>query len=130
MDRRSRALFLLLVAAQAVHSIEEYFTRLFDALAPARMVSEALGFDRASGFVIANTALVGFGLWCYFARIRPGHRAARGFAWFWALLETANGIAHGALALAAGGYFPVLATAPLLLALGLCLGWRLATSAR
>lgn len=115
MEGRSRTLFLLLIAAQAAHSIEEYLTRLYDALAPARAVSEALGFDRATGFVLANALLVGFGLWCYFARVRPGRAGARGFAWFWALLETANGLAHGALALAAGGYFPGLATAPLLI---------------
>lgn len=130
MDGRSRLLFLLLIAAQAAHSVEEYFTRLFDVLAPARAVSEALGFDRATGFVIANAALVGFGLWCYFARIRPGAPSARGFAWFWALLETANGVAHGGLALAAGGYFPGLATAPLLLGLGLALAWSLAGDRR
>ena len=119
MDGRSRALFALLIAAQAVHSVEEYFTRLYDVLAPARAVSEALGFDRSAGFIVANTALVGFGLWCYLARVRRGRPGARAFAWFWALLETANGLAHGGLALAAGGYFPGLATAPLLLALGL-----------
>ena len=119
MDGRSRILFALLIAAQAAHSTEEYLTRLYDVLAPARAVSEALGFDRSIGFLIANAALIGFGLWCYFARVRPGRRGARGFAWFWALLETANGLAHGGLALAAGGYFPGLATAPLLLALGL-----------
>jgi len=128
MDRRSRLLFLLLIAAQTAHSIEEYCTRLFDRLAPARAVSEAIGFDRPTGFVIANTALIGFGLWCYLARVRPGRGAARGLAWFWAVLETANGLAHAGLALAAGGYFPGLATAPLLLALGLGLAWSLAAA--
>lgn len=128
MDRRSRRLFPLLIAAQAAHSAEEYLTRLYDVLAPARAVSDALGFDRSSGFVIANAALVGFGLWCYLARVRPGRGAARGLAWFWAALETANGLAHAGLALAAGGYFPGLATAPLLLGLGLALGWSLAAA--
>jgi hypothetical protein len=60
------------------------------------------------------------------ARVRPGHRSARAFAWFWALLEIANGLAHAALALAAAGYFPGLATAPLVLAVGGALAWRLA----
>ena len=125
MERRGRTLFLLLIAAQAGHSTEEYLTRLYDVLAPARAVSEALGFDRAAGFIVANAALVGFGLWCYFARVRAGHGAARGFAWFWALLEIANGLAHCALALAAGGYFPGLATAPLLITIALGLAWAL-----
>jgi hypothetical protein len=125
MDSRARLAFALLLAAQAVHSIEEYCLRLYDVLAPARAVSEALVVDRQLGFAIANAALIGFGLWCYFARIRRDHRSARIYAWFWALLEIANALVHGALAMAAGGYFPGLATAPLLLAAGLHLVWRL-----
>jgi hypothetical protein len=125
MDARTRLAFLLLICAQALHSVEEYLFRLYDVLAPARAVSEALGVDRQLGFAVANAALIGFGLWCYCARVRPGHGSARGFAWFWALLEIANALAHGALAIAAGGYFPGLATAPLLLAAGLHLVWRL-----
>jgi hypothetical protein len=125
MDERTRIAFLLLIGAQALHSIEEYRFRLYDVLAPARAVSEALGVDRQLGFAVANAALIGFGLWCYFARVRPDHGWGRGFAWFWALLEIANALAHGALAIAAGGYFPGLATAPLLLAAGLHLVWRL-----
>jgi hypothetical protein len=125
MDRRTRIGFLLLIGAQALHSIEEYWFRLYDVLAPARAVSEALGVDRQLGFAVANAALIGFGLWCYFARVRPGRGSGRGFAWFWALLEIANAFAHGALAIAVGGYFPGLVTAPLLLAAGLHLVWRL-----
>jgi hypothetical protein len=115
---RSLAAFLLLVLAQALHSLEEYAFRLYDVLAPARYVSGLLGVDRQIGFVIVNTALVLFGLWCWFARVRPGRRGWRGLAWFWALLEIANGCAHLALAVMAGGYFPGLATAPLLLGFG------------
>ena len=130
MEARARLAFLLLIAAQAAHSIEEYWFRLYDRLAPTRALSDALGFERPVAFAIINAALVLFGLWCYVARVRGGHRAARGFAWFWALLETANGIGHCGLALAAGGYFPGLATAPLLLAIGLYLAWRLNASRR
>jgi hypothetical protein len=61
-----------------------------------------------------------FGLWCWYDRVRTGRGAARSFAWFWAMLEIANGCAHVALAVIAGGYFPGLATAPLLLGIG---GW-------
>ncbi len=125
MDDRTRIPFLLLIGAQALHSIEEYRFRLYDVLAPARAVSEALGVNRQLGFAVANTALIAFGLWCYFARIRRDHRSARLYAWCWALIEIANAFAHGALAMAAGGYFPGLATAPLLLAAGLYLVWRL-----
>jgi hypothetical protein len=118
MPPRSRAVFLALILAQAAHSVEEFAFRLYDALAPARYVSGLFGVDRSTGFVIVNAALVLFGLWCWFARVRPGRRGWRGLAWFWALLEIANGCAHLALAGLAGGYFPGLATAPLLIGLG------------
>lgn len=123
--RRPATLFLLLIASQAAHSIEEYWFRLYDVLAPARYVSDALGLPRPAGFALANLALVGFGLWCWLARVRVGRGAWRGYAWFWAVMESANGLGHLALAIAAGGYFPGLATAPLLLGFGLFLGDRL-----
>jgi hypothetical protein len=114
--------FLLLILAQAAHSVEEYVFRLYDLFLPARFVADRFGIDRATGFVIANSLLVLFGLWwCWIAQVRPQRRGARGLAWFWAVLETCNGLAHVGLALAAGGYFPGVATAPLLLAFGLYL---------
>ena len=123
-----RKLFLALILAQAAHSVEEYVFRLYDVLAPARYASSLFGIDRQIGFVVVNSALVLFGLWCWYARVRPGHRSARALAWFWALLEIANGCAHVALAAMAGGYFPGLATAPLPLLLAGGLAWRLARS--
>ena len=120
-----RSLFLALILAQAAHSVEEYVFRLYDVLAPARYVSGLFGVDRQIGFVAANFALVLFGLWCWAARVGPGRRGGRGLAWFWALLEIANGFGHIALAIVAGGYFPGLATAPLLLGLGGLLVLRL-----
>lgn len=111
--------------AQAAHSIEEYVFRLFDVLAPARFVSRLLSSDPARGFAIANTVLVLFGVWCYVARVRRGRSSARGWAWFWAVLELGNGIGHGLFALARGGYFPGLATAPFLLGISVYLMARL-----
>jgi hypothetical protein len=118
MKWRLHHIFLALILAQAAHSVEEYVFRLYDVLAPARFVSSMFGVDRQIGFVIANMALVLFGLWCWQARVRLGR--GRGLAWFCAILEIANGCAHVALAIWAGGYFPGLATAPLLIGLG---GW-------
>ncbi|HYE27660.1 MAG TPA: HXXEE domain-containing protein [Allosphingosinicella sp.] len=109
--------FLALILAQAAHSVEEYAFRLYDVLLPARYVSGLFGLERQTGFVLVNAALVLFGLWCWVARIRPGHRGARRLAALWVALELANGGAHVALAIIAGGYFPGLATAPLLLGL-------------
>jgi hypothetical protein len=120
MHPSARKIFLALILAQAIHSVEEYVFRLYDVLAPARYVSSLFGVDRQIGFVVVNSALVLFGLWCWRARVRRGRPSARAFAWVWALLEIANGCAHVALAAVAGGYFPGLATAPLLIGLG---GW-------
>jgi hypothetical protein len=120
-----RNIFLALILVQAAHSVEEYVFRLYDLLAPARYVSSLFGIDRQTGFVVVNSALVLFGLWCWFARVHPGRRGWIGLAWFWALLEIANGCAHLALAGLAGGYFPGLATAPLLIGLGALLAIRL-----
>lgn len=116
IDARGRKMFALLIAAQAAHSVEEYVFRLFDVSAPARFVSGLFSIDAATGFAIANIAIVAFGLWCYLARVRTPHPRERAYAWFWACLEFANGIGHLMLAAINGGYFPGVGTAPLLIA--------------
>src|SRR6516164_2933519 len=106
MGRLSRPAFLLLVIVQVAHSIEEYATRLFDRLAPARFVSELFGFDRRFGFVIFNVSLVVFGLWCYFGPVSRGTRTGMALAWFWVVLEVLNGFAHIGWAASAAEYRP------------------------
>ena len=130
MSRQSRWAFLALLVAQAAHSIEEYFFRLFDVFAPAGFVSGLVSTNQAVGFVVANAALVLFGLWCYFARVRRGHPSGPVFAWFWAVLEFANGIGHSVLALSRGGYFPGVVTAPALLGVSAYLALRLSSPSR
>ena len=116
----SQVVFLCLILAQAAHSAEEYITRLYDVFAPARFVSGLFSNNLTWGFAVGNTVLVGFGLWCWAVPIRSGWRSARGLMWFWTILELANGCAHSAMAVSRGGYFPGVATAPLLL---LFAGW-------
>jgi hypothetical protein len=130
MSRQSRWAFLALMVAQAAHSIEEYIFRLFDVFAPARFVSGLVSTNLSVGFAGANAALVLFGLWCYFARVRPGHPSGPVFAWFWMGLELANGIGHSVLALSRGGYFPGVATAPVLLGVSAYLASTLSTASR
>jgi hypothetical protein len=125
MDRRARLAFLLLVLAQACHSVEEYSFRLWERLPPARFVSGLLALDPATGFAIVNSGLVGLGLWCRLLPVGRGWRSARAIAWAWAAVEAANGCAHVALAAATGGYFPGLATTPLLFAASIFLAWSL-----
>ena len=117
MEHKSQFVFLLLILAQGAHSIEEYATGLYEVFAPARFVSRLVSTDLSLGFLVVNTALVTFGLWCWAVPVRSGWRAARGLVWFWTLLELGNGIGHLTLALSRGGYFPGVATAPLLLVL-------------
>jgi len=125
MHRRTTTLFALLIATQAAHSVEEYTFRLYDVLAPARLIAGLVSSDPARGFAIANILLVSLGVWCYFARVRAGHPSSRAWMWGWTLLEAANGTGHLLFALASGGYFPGAWTAPILLSLAIALGLAL-----
>jgi hypothetical protein len=125
-DRDSHRIFLLLICTQAAHSIEEYVFRLYEVFAPARAVSGVFSDDPRTGFAVANTLLVAFGFWCYFARMRPAHRSATMWMWGWAVLEGANGLGHITIAAGRGEYFPGVFTAPVLLLLAILLSRKLA----
>ena len=112
MTLLSRRLFLCLIVAQGAHSLEEYLFRLYDVWAPARWISGLFTSDLRVGFASANILLVLLGLWCYVARVRTSHPSDRAWAWFWALLETVNGVGHLALAMGARSYFPGAFTGP------------------
>ena len=78
--------------------------------------------DLSTGFLIVNAGLVAFGIWCYVSPVRSDWPSARGLAWFWVVLELGNGIGHLVLAAFRGGYFPGVATAPLLILAAIGLG--------
>jgi uncharacterized protein with HXXEE motif len=126
VEQRKGFIFLCLILAQAAHSTEEYVTRLYMVFAPARFVSSLVSNDLTVGFLFVNAALVAFGLWCWAVPVRSRWPVARGLVWFWTILELANGIGHSFLALSRG-YFPGIATAPLLL---LFAGWLVILQAR
>lgn len=121
MSRRTTALFAGLIAAQAMHSIEEYVGRLWEVLPPARMLSGLVSDNLERGFVTINLAVVTFGVLCLVGPVRGGWRSAPTVIWWWAALETMNGIVHVGIAVWQGGYAPGVATAPLLIALGVTL---------
>lgn len=125
MDASLRTTFLLLVLAQAAHSLEEYAFRLYDVFAPARFISGLFTENLQLGFAVVNACLVVFGIWCYVARVRPGHPSATLWMWPWVVVEAINGVVHPAMAILRREYFPGAATAPLLLALSLLLASRL-----
>lgn len=120
VDARTRTAFLLLVAAQAAHSIEEAAGGLYEVFAPTRWLSGIVSDDPATGFVILNLAIVLFGLWCWAVPIRRHWPVARSLAWGWVVVEICNAINHAGIALARGGYFPGVITAPLLI---IAAGW-------
>lgn len=124
-QHRTRRLFLALIAAQAVHSIEEILFRLYEVFAPARFVSELVNDNPAIGFAILNAVIVGLSILCYLAWIRPGAPSAGTWMWLWAVIELINGTVHVALAIVRGGYFPGVATAPILFIVALLLAREL-----
>ena len=125
METTTRTAFLALIAVQAAHSTEEYVFVLYDVFAPARFASELVSTNPALGFAILNAAIVAFGAWCYFARVRPGRASAPGWMWLWVFVSLGNGVVHSAMAILRGGYFPGVATAPILFVLAAFLATRL-----
>jgi hypothetical protein len=110
--------FLLTAIFQALHSLEEYVFELWEQLAPARFLSGLVSNDLPLGFAIINLSIIAVAFWCYFVPVRNDSSSARSVVWFWAILETVNGVGHVGLGLFSGGYFPGLYTAPFLFLAG------------
>jgi hypothetical protein len=113
--------FLLLVLAQAAHSIEEYLLRLYEVFAPARFVSGLISDDHERGFIIANVSFFVFGMWSYRWPVRGEWPAGVRLAWLWAIVEVSNGIVHPGASLYRGSYVPGTATSLVLLVLAVYL---------
>ncbi len=115
------SLFLIGVAAQSLHFIEEFVTG-FHCRWP-----ELLGLSpwSAEFFVSFNVSWIA--VWALSAAgLRAGVRAALFPTWFFAIGMTANLVAHPLLALNAGGYFPGLWTSPVVGVIGVMMLGRLA----
>jgi hypothetical protein len=125
MSSRSKLFFLLLVIAQAAHSVEEYVTRLFEVFAPARFVSGLVSEDLALGFAVVNAAFVGIAAWCYVGPVRAGGVAGRIAAVVWVVIELSNGLGHVAIAAANGRYFSGSLTGGVLVVVATCLAFSL-----
>jgi len=118
---RIKVAFGALVVAQTAHSIEEYVGRLWESFPPARFVAGLISSDRELGFIVINSALVAFGLWCLLFPVRRDWSSAAGLMWFWIVIETINGVGHLIWTLRQGGYTPGVLTAPILLVIALYL---------
>jgi hypothetical protein len=130
MNENSKSAFLGLVLLQALHSVEEYVFRFYEVFPPAQLLNDIWPGIARPGFVVFNTALVLFGLWCFFLRVGPSAATARRWAWIWVAVELYNGVAHPIWAVAARGYNPGLATAPLLLVVAVLLALSLQADGR
>ena len=117
--------FGALLMAQAAHSVEEYVGRFWESFPPARFLTGLVSQDREWSFVALSILLIMFGLWCLIWPMRRGWPSAVYLGWGWALVETINGVVHPLWTLHEGGYTPGVATAPLLLALAVHLGYQL-----
>jgi hypothetical protein len=118
---RFQLAFGALVLLQAAHSAEEYVGRLWESFPPARFVSGLISENLERGFLVANVALVGFGLWSWLWPVRRGWPSAKLLAWVWVTVEIVNGVGHSLWTLRQGGYTPGVATAPALLGVALYL---------
>jgi hypothetical protein len=117
---RTVRLFLIGLATQSLHFMEEYVTA-FEYWFPA-----LLGLPPWSQnfFVVFN--LIWLSVWILSAiGLQRGYRFALFPVWFFAIAAVANGIAHPLLALIARGYFPGLITSPVLGVVGVLLLRRL-----
>lgn len=122
---RVKVTFGALVVAQAAHSVEEYLGRLWESFPPATFLTGLVAADREVGFLLINSTLVAFGVWCLVWPVRREWASAIPLMWGWIALEAVNGVGHPAWSWLQGGYTPGVATAPALLALSLYLALQL-----
>jgi len=115
MPNRINISFLLLILAQGVHSVEEYFTRLWEVFYPARFISNLVSNDLEIGFLIINVSLFSFGVFSWFIIARKNNIASRTLIWFFIILEFINGIGHPIWALFEMDYVPGLVSSLIIL---------------
>lgn len=113
--------FAVLIAVQALHSLEEYFFRLWETFPPAQFLSSLVSPDLEFGFVVINVSVVIVGVVSYWWPVRLDWPTAKAVAWFWVVLELVNGVGHPFWSFVQRGYTPGLATALLLLPLAIFL---------
>ena len=130
MATRFELAFGGLLLAQAAHSAEEYVGRLWESFPPAHLLTGLLSQDREWSFLALTMLLMTFGLWCLIWPVRRRWPSAVYLGWAWVMVEVINGIVHPLWTLREARYTPGVATAPLLLALAVYLGYQLRNVAR
>ena len=118
---KSQHVFLALIGAQSLHSLEEYIFRLWETFPPAQFLTGLVSADPARGFIVINLSVIALGIWCYWWPVRRHWTSATPIAWFWVALGLVNGVGHPAWSVLQGGYTPGLITSLVLLPLALLL---------
>ncbi len=109
------------ILAQAGHFAEELTTALHERL------SAAFGLPPMSLGLFVSFNVTWLVIWALSAwGLARRHHVALFPLWFLGIASVANGLLHPLLALNAGGYFPGLATSPLMAVVGALLLARLA----
>jgi len=127
---RSQQVFFVLICAQALHSLEEYWFQLWESFPPARFLSGLVSNDLEFGFAMINVSVVLLGYACYFGPVRRKWAGAAAVGWGWVALELINGVGHPVWAATQRAYTPGLVTAVLLLPLAMWLATRLVREQR
>lgn len=113
--------FLLLIIIQGLHAIEEYLGELWETFPPAKIICALVSDNLVNGFLIINTSLFIFGVWCWIFPVRKNYAYASFLIWFWIVLELINGIGHTIWTFLQHQYTPGMLTAPILLVLAIYL---------
>ena len=121
MNANIKIAFLMLVLIQGVHSVEEYFGRLWEVFQPAKFLSGQVSNNLETGFLIINIGLFIFGIWSWAVPVRKDYSIARSIIWIFIVIEMINGIGHPVWAIYEMSYVPGLVTAPILLILAIYL---------
>jgi len=121
MNANIKIAFLMLVLIQGVHSVEEYFGRLWEVFQPAKFLSGLVSNNLETGFLIINIGLFIFGIWSWAVPVRKDYSIARSIIWIFIVIEMINGIGHPVWAIYEMSYVPGLVTALILLILAIYL---------
>lgn len=121
MNKRIRIAFLFLVLSQGMHSVEEYFTRLWEVFAPARIVSNLISPDTEKGFLIINICLFFAGIISWILISTKNGRKFLPLVWFFIIIEFINGIGHPLWGILGWHYMPGLVSSLIILLINIYL---------
>ena len=113
MNNRIKIAFLTMISLQAVHSVEEYIFKFYEAFPPMQFIYRDAPDLAKSGFVTFNLLLFLFGIICFFYWVQPARKGARVVIWVWIAIQLATIASHAIWVMSVGDYHPGLATVPL-----------------